>query len=75
MYRVLPWWRQILIASLLHVEGVEPDIDRVRIAGHEVQLGVFPMGVDAEHFTALAGDSEVEARVQEIRRDSGIVKP
>ena len=59
------------VASLLHVEGVEPDIDRVRLADREVQLGVFPMGVDAEGFAALGRSPEVEARVRDIRRDAG----
>jgi len=58
-------------ASLRHVEGVEPDIDRVRIADREVHVGVFPMGVDAERFAALARDPDVEARVRDIRRDAG----
>jgi len=58
------------VASLLHVEGVEPDIDRVRIADRDVHLGVFPMGVDASRFAALAEDPEVEARVRDIRRDA-----
>lgn len=58
------------VASLLHVNGVEPDIDRVRVADREVHLGVFPMGVDANRFAELAGDPEVEARVRDIRRDA-----
>jgi trehalose 6-phosphate synthase/phosphatase len=56
------------LASLLHVEGVEPDIDRVRIADREVHVGVFPMGVDAVRFSAP--DPEVDERVRQIRRDS-----
>jgi trehalose 6-phosphate synthase/phosphatase len=59
------------VASLLHVEGVEPDIDQVRLDDRAVHLGVFPMGVDAERFAALAADPQVDARVQQIRRDSG----
>jgi trehalose 6-phosphate synthase/phosphatase len=59
------------VASLLHIDGVEPDIDRVRIADREVHLGVFPMGVDAKRFASLAEDPEVEARVSRIRRDAG----
>ncbi len=59
------------LASLLHVEGVEPDIDRVRLADREVHLGVFPMGVDARQFSELARDADVKARVEAIRRDAG----
>jgi trehalose 6-phosphate synthase/phosphatase len=56
------------LASLLHIEGVEPDIDRVRVANRDVHLGVFPMGVDAERFSTL--DPEIDERVRLIRRDS-----
>jgi trehalose 6-phosphate synthase/phosphatase len=59
------------LASLLHVDGVEPDIDRVRLADREVHLGVFPMGVDAGRFGELARDPSVLARAEEIRRDAG----
>jgi trehalose 6-phosphate synthase/phosphatase len=58
------------VASLLHIEGVEPDIDRVRIADRDVHLGVFPMGIDAQQFAARAGGPEVDARVRDIRRDA-----
>ncbi len=58
------------VASLLHVEGVEADIDRVRLNGREVALGVFPMGVDAAHFSGLAQDPDVRAEVESIRRDA-----
>jgi trehalose 6-phosphate synthase/phosphatase len=34
-------------------------------------LGVFPMGIDAEHFAMLARDPEVEAQAAVIRRDAG----
>jgi trehalose 6-phosphate synthase/phosphatase len=59
------------VASLLHVEGVEADIDRVRVADCEVRLGVFPMGVDAARFAALAQDPDVLAEEEAIRRDAG----
>jgi trehalose 6-phosphate synthase/phosphatase len=59
-------------ASLLHVEGVEPDIDRVHLAnGREVRLGVFPMGVDVARFAELARDPDVLAEADAIRRDAG----
>jgi trehalose 6-phosphate synthase/phosphatase len=57
------------LASLLHVEGVEPDIDRVRVADRDVRLGVFPMGVDTERFSAL--DPGIDERVRQLRRDAG----
>jgi trehalose 6-phosphate synthase/phosphatase len=59
------------VTSLLHVDGIEPDIDRVRTGDREVRLGVFPMGVDAAAFSDLAADADVRARVEAIRRDAG----
>jgi trehalose 6-phosphate synthase/phosphatase len=59
------------MTSLLHVDGVEADIDRVRIGDREVKLGVFPMGIDAEGYAALAHDPDVQSRVEAIRQDAG----
>jgi trehalose 6-phosphate synthase/phosphatase len=58
-------------ASLRHIDGIEPDEDQVRAGGREVKLGVFPMGVDAAAFAALATDSAVLGQVEAIRRDAG----
>lgn len=59
------------VSSLLHVEGVEADIDRVKVEGRLARLGVFPMGVDAATFDARAATPEVEARAEALRRDAG----
>ena len=59
------------VASLLHVSGVEADIDRVRVGSREIHLGVYPMGVDAQRFTTLARDPDVAARAATIKRDAG----
>ncbi len=59
------------LASLLHIDGVESDIDRVRIDERDVKLGVFPMGVDADRFAALAEDPEVRAEAAALRYDAG----
>ena len=59
------------VGSLLHVDGVETDIDRVRIVDRYVQLGVFPMGVDAGHFATLARDPDVIEHAAAIQRDAG----
>jgi trehalose 6-phosphate synthase/phosphatase len=59
------------LASLLHVAGVEAEVDRVRLPGREVKLGAFPMGVDAARFTDLAHDPDVLTEVDEIRREAG----
>ena len=58
------------MTSLLHVDGVEANIDRVCVDGREVKLGVFPMGIDAGAFTELAADDDVRARADAIRRDA-----
>ena len=47
------------------------DIDRVRTAGREVKLGVFPMGIDSAEFSNLAADANVLARVEALRHDAG----
>jgi trehalose 6-phosphate synthase/phosphatase len=59
------------VASLLHVSGIEADIDRVRVDGREIRLGVYPMGIDAEHLASLARDPEVASRAAQITRDAG----
>jgi trehalose 6-phosphate synthase/phosphatase len=58
------------MTSLLHVEGVEGDVDRVRVGDRDVTIGVFPMGVDAASFAAQAQAPEVRARVDAIRREA-----
>jgi trehalose 6-phosphate synthase/phosphatase len=59
------------IASLLHVCGIEADIDRVRLGDRDVSLGVFPMGIDAARFGALAEEPEVLSQLAEIKRAAG----
>jgi trehalose 6-phosphate synthase/phosphatase len=59
------------LASLLHVGGVEAEVDRVRVADRDVKLGAFPMGIDAAQFTDLAQDPDVLQEVDEIRREAG----
>jgi trehalose 6-phosphate synthase/phosphatase len=59
------------LKSLVHVSGVEANIDRVRVGEREVHVGAFPMGVDAAGFGALARDPEVLARIDDIRKDAG----
>ncbi|HEY7058484.1 MAG TPA: bifunctional alpha,alpha-trehalose-phosphate synthase (UDP-forming)/trehalose-phosphatase, partial [Vicinamibacterales bacterium] len=59
------------VTALLHILGLEPDIDRVRVGERDVKIGVFPMGVDAPRFATLAADPQVRARVDAIRREAG----
>jgi trehalose 6-phosphate synthase/phosphatase len=58
------------VASLLHVDGVEVDIDRVVVGDRHVRLGVFPMGVDTPTFDALARQPVVAAERDAIRGDA-----
>jgi trehalose 6-phosphate synthase/phosphatase len=58
------------VSSLLHIEGVEADIDRVRIGDRDVLLGAYPMGIDTAQFTALAEHPDVVAEAAAIRRDA-----
>ncbi len=58
-------------SSILHIENIEMDIDRVRIDGRDVRLGVFPMGVDAAAIGVAAEATAVTDAVTMIRRDSG----
>jgi trehalose 6-phosphate synthase/phosphatase len=59
------------LTSLLHVEAVEAEIDRVRVGDRDVRLGVFPMSVDAAAFASLAQDPDVQLEADAIRRDAG----
>jgi trehalose 6-phosphate synthase/phosphatase len=59
------------VASLLHVEGVEVDIDRVVVGDREVRLGVFPMGIDVGGFEQMAREPAIAAEAAAIRRDAG----
>ncbi|MGE3840138.1 MAG: bifunctional alpha,alpha-trehalose-phosphate synthase (UDP-forming)/trehalose-phosphatase [Vicinamibacterales bacterium] len=59
------------MSSLLHVEGVETDLDRVQIDDRHVRLGVFPMGVDSAGFASLAAEPDITAAAAGLRRDAG----
>jgi trehalose 6-phosphate synthase/phosphatase len=57
--------------ALLHLLGLESSVDRARLEGREVRLGVFPMGVDVESFERLGSDPGVQIDVEAIRREAG----
>ncbi len=59
------------VASLLHVDGLEVDFDRVRVGEREARLGTFPMGVDASEFERIAREPDVQAEAEAIRSDAG----
>jgi trehalose 6-phosphate synthase/phosphatase len=58
--------------SLTDILGYSVEIDRVQLSEREVRLGVFPMGVDAETFAALADDPAVKGEVEAIRGDGSV---
>jgi trehalose 6-phosphate synthase/phosphatase len=68
-----PTYLRHFAASLTQILGLTVDIDRVQLTDREVRLGVFPMGIDAETFIALAEDPAVQAEARSLRGD-GTVK-
>lgn len=68
-----PTYLRHFAASLTQILGLSVEIDRVQLADREVRLGVFPMGIDAETFIALADDPAVQAEARQLR-GKGAVK-
>jgi trehalose 6-phosphate synthase/phosphatase len=64
-----PAYLRHFATSLTDILGHSVEIDRVQVPGREVRLGVFPMGVDAASFAAMAADPAVEAEARTIRGD------
>ena len=67
-----PAYLRHFATSLTDILGHSVEIDRVQLPGREVRLGVFPMGVDAAAFSALASDPALEAEAQAIRGDGSV---
>jgi trehalose 6-phosphate synthase/phosphatase len=67
-----PAYLRHFAASLTQILGLTVEIDRVHLADREVRLGVFPMGIDAETFGALAQDPAVQAEAQALRGDGSV---
>lgn len=59
------------LMSLVHVDGLEAEVDSVQIGGRRVRLGVHPMGIDAAGFDSLARDPRVIAEADRIRGAAG----
>jgi trehalose 6-phosphate synthase/phosphatase len=59
------------VTSLVHTEGIEAQVDRIQLEDRTVQLGVFPMSVDAKAFDELGRDPQVIAEAAAIRQDAG----
>jgi trehalose 6-phosphate synthase/phosphatase len=62
-----PAYLRHFAASLTQLLGLTVDIDRVQLSDREVRLGVFPMGIDAESFGALARDPATIAEAESLR--------
>src|SRR3954471_5932646 len=62
-----PAYLRHFAASLTQLLGLTVDIDRVQLSDREVRLGVFPMGIDAESFGALARDPATIADAENLR--------
>jgi trehalose 6-phosphate synthase/phosphatase len=58
-------------SSLLRILGLPTDLDRVQVGGREVQLGVFPLGIDARAFSSIATDPPTDAEVQALKGEPG----
>ena len=54
-------------SSVLRITGSWTNVDRIPWHGREVQLGVFPMGVDSAHWTEMAGDPGVVEESRALR--------
>jgi trehalose 6-phosphate synthase/phosphatase len=67
-----PAYLRHFAASLTQILGLTVEIDRVQVADREVRLGVFPMGIDAETFGALARDPGVQAEAEALRGDGSV---
>ena len=67
-----PAYLRHFAASLTQILGLTVDIDRVHLPDREVRLGVFPMGIDAKNFAALAEDPDVNAESKALRGDGSV---
>jgi trehalose 6-phosphate synthase/phosphatase len=67
-----PAYLRHFATSLIDILGLSVEIDRVQLPDREVRLGVFPMGVDAAMFDALAADPAVEEEARAIRGDGSV---
>ena len=59
-------------SSALHVLGADAGVDGVTFQGRHTSLGVFPMGVDAKAFQALADSEPVRAQMAAVHPEPGV---
>jgi trehalose 6-phosphate synthase/phosphatase len=58
------------VAALLLLLGLPTQVDRVQVEGRPVQLGVFPMGVDAGRIARVAEEPGLGEEVAKVRAGS-----
>src|SRR5262249_48129177 len=58
-----------LTTSLLRILGVEANVDRVAYDGRDIRLGVYPIGIDAAEFEALAKADDVREEAASFKRE------
>jgi trehalose 6-phosphate synthase/phosphatase len=63
-------YRSHFSSAVLRVLGIPTDGDRIDVDGRTTRLGVFPIGVDAKTFVALAEDQDVIREAAEIRTEA-----
>ncbi len=57
--------------SLVHVQGLEADVNAVVVGDRRVRLGAFPMGIDARAFEEMAQRPDVVKETEAIRAGAG----
>ncbi|MBX7221208.1 MAG: bifunctional alpha,alpha-trehalose-phosphate synthase (UDP-forming)/trehalose-phosphatase [Blastocatellia bacterium] len=57
--------------ALLHVLGVQTEVEQIRYQERLIHLGAFPMGIDTEKYSSLAASSGVQSRCSDIRQETG----
>jgi trehalose 6-phosphate synthase/phosphatase len=63
--------RNFASSALLRL-GVSTDVDRLRWENRTVRIGVYPMGVDAASFDAVARSPELLSEVEALRQPSNV---
>lgn len=64
-----PSYLQNFVGTVRSVLGIESFVDEIRSNDQVTRLGVFPLGIDAEHWQQLAGEPSVVARVEALRQE------
>lgn len=57
--------------TLLRVSGIETQVDHLAYRGRQIQLGAFPMGIDAADYAAMADSKDIGAAANTIRKEAG----